>query len=213
MRIALVLLLIIALPKFGISQFECDRYYIFDLRDSIINSSPVVVFKMYTDTNTMNLGSYTSLCFIDQNSDTLNQYPFYSYSLPVANTPSHTLEYVLWYDNGFTSFPASFDGILLATVPYCEIPYKNKILSTSNLTGQDFSIRIFPNPFTNEIRIINETQTKLTKIRIYDSLGALILTEDHNLERVKMHSVKNGVYILKLFSNGKEIVTKKIIKN
>ncbi|MEQ8559906.1 MAG: hypothetical protein RID18_00225 [Cytophagales bacterium] len=127
---------------------------------------------MHTDTNTMNLGSYTSLSFIDQNSDTLNQYPFYSCNLPVANTPSDTLEYVLWCDNGFTRFPSNFDGILLATVPYCEIPYNYTILSTPNLTVQDISIRIFPNPFTNEIEIINETQTKLTEIKIYDSAGA-----------------------------------------
>lgn len=168
---------------------------------------------MHTDTNTMNLGSYTSLSFIDQNSDTLNQYPFYSCNLPVANTPSDTLEYVLWCDNGFTRFPSNFDGILLATVPYCEIPYNYTILSTPNLTVQDISIRIFPNPFTNEIEIINETQTKLTEIKIYDSAGAQILTQDQNLTKVKMHSAKKGVYILKFFSNDKEIGKKKIIKN
>lgn len=213
MRIILFLLFIIALPKSGISQFECDRYYIFDLRDSIINSSPVVIFKMYTDTNTMNLGSYTSLSFIDQNSDTLNQRPFYAYNLPVANTPSDTLEYVLWYDNGFTSFPANFDGILLAEVPYCEIPYNNTILSTPNLTAQDIRIRIFPNPFTTEIQIINETKAKLTEIKVYDAVGSLILTEDQDLNTINMQSAKKGVYIMKFFSNGKEIGAKKIIKN
>lgn len=213
MRIVLFLLLMVVLPKPGISQFECDRYYIFDLRDSIINSSPVVVFKIYTDTNTTNLGTYTSLCFIDQNSDTLNQHPFYSYELPIANTPYDTMEYVLYYDNGFTSFPANFDGILLMEVPDCEIPYNNTILSTPNLTIQDIGIRVFPNPFTNEIQIINETQTKLTEIKIYDSVGSLILTEDQNLNRIKMDSAKKGFYFMKFFSNEKEIGTKKIIKN
>ena len=137
MRLTLFFLLLVVLPKPGISQLECDRYYIFDLRDSVINASPVVVFKMYTDTNTANAGSYTSLCFIDQNSDTLNPRPVFAYNTPVANTPYDTMEYVLYYDNGFTSFPANFNGILLMEIPYCEIPYNHTILSTPDLPIQD----------------------------------------------------------------------------
>lgn len=214
MRIVLFLLLIVVLPKSGISQaFECDRYYIFDLRDSMINSDPVVVFKMYTDTNTTSLGSYTSLCFIDQNSDTLNPRPNYANSLPVANTPYDTMKYVLYYDNGFTSFPANFNGILLSEVPGCEIPYNNTILSTPDLPVQDIGIRIYPNPFTDEFQIINETQTELTEIKIYDAVGTLILTEDQNFNRIKMHSAEKGVYVIKFFSNGMEIGSKKIISN
>jgi len=214
MRIVLFVLLIVVLPKSGVSQvFECDRYYIFDLRDSIINSDPVVVFKMYTDTNTTTLGPYTSLCFIDQNSDTLNPRPYYSNTLPVANTPYDTMEYVLYYDNGFTSFPANFDGVLLIEVPTCEVPYNHTILSTPNLPVQDIGIHVFPNPFTNEIQIINETQAKLTEIRIYDSVGSLILSEDQNFDIIKIHSVKKGIHIMKFLSDGKAIGTTKILKN
>lgn len=214
MKIVLFLLAIVVLPKSGISQaLECDRYYIFDLRDSIINSSPVVVFKMYTDTNTTNLGSYTSLCFIDQNSDTLNQRPVYAFDLPIANSPFDTMEYVLWYDNGFTSFPANFNGILLMEAPNCAVPFNNTILSTPNLAVQDIGIQIFPNPFTNAIQIINESQTKLTEIKIYDTVGSLILTEDQNFNVINLHSVRKGVYIMKFISDGKEIGTKKMVKN
>lgn len=213
MRLTLFLLLIMVLPKSGLSQVDCDRYYIFDLRDSTINASPVVVFKMYTDTNTANLGSYTSLCFVDQNSDTLNQRPFYAYSTPVANTPFDTMEYVLYYDNGFTSFPANFNGILLMEVPYCEIPYNNIIQSTPDLPIEDIGIKIFPNPFANEIQIINETQTKLTEIRIYDIVGSLILTEDHDFSIINTYSLKRGIYIVKFLSDGKEIGTRRMVKN
>lgn len=214
MRIALFLLLIIVLPKFGMSQiFECDRYYISNLGDSVINSNPVVYFKMHTDTNTVEYLPYASLRFISQNGDTINPRMFNGYSFPIANTPYDTIEYILFFDNEFTSFPANFNGTLLMEAPNCEIPYNNTILSTPNLPVQDIGIRVFPNPFTNEIQIINETQTKLTEIKIYDTVGSLILTEDQNFNIIEIHSVKKGVYIMKFFSDGKEIGTKKMIKN
>ena len=214
MKIVMFALFMIISIKSGVSQiFEYDRYYIFDLRDSFINSDPVVIFKMWTDTNTVNNGSYTSLCFINQNSDTLNTRPNYTFNLPIANTPYDTMEYIMYYDNGFTSFPTNFNGILLMEVPYGEIPYNNTILSTPNLSIHDIDIKIFPNPFTNEIKIINETKIKLTEIRVYDAVGSLILSEDQNFKLIKMNSVKKGIYFIKFFSNGKEISTKKMIKN
>ncbi len=212
MRWILLLLLMAVLPKPGMAQLECDRYYIFDLRDSVINNSPVVVFKMYTDTNTANAGTYTSLCFIDQNTDTLNQRPFFAYSTPVANSPFDTMEYVLYYDNGFTSFPANFNGILLMEVPYCEIPYQRTVLSAPELPVQDIAIRLSPNPFTDEIQITNESQTKLTEIRIYDLTGSLVLTEASHFHHIPTHSLEKGIYFVRLLSDGEEIGTRKMIK-
>lgn len=213
MRIVFYLLLLLFLPKSGISQFECDRYYIFDLRDSIINSSNVVVFKMYTDTNTVNLGTYTSLCFIDQNSDTLNQFPFYANELPIANTSNDTMEYVLYYDNGFTSFPANFDGILLATAPYCEIPYDHTSISTPIENIENSPILLFPNPSKGRVKILNKLEIKITSIKLYNSSGRLMRIESFNFDEVNISNLESGIYLIKIYSNDKEIAKEKIIKN
>ena len=59
--IILVLFVILGFAKTGTSQvLECDRYCISDLRDSTINADAVFVFTKSTDTNTANLGTYTS---------------------------------------------------------------------------------------------------------------------------------------------------------
>lgn len=213
MRTILYLLLLLLLPKYGISQFECDRYYIFDLRDSTINSSNVVVFKMYTDTNTTNLGTYTSLCFVDQNSDTLNQFPFFAYELPIVNTPYDTMEYVLYYDNGFTNFPANFDGILLATVPYCEIPYDHTSISTPIEKIENPVIQIFPNPSAERVRILNKPGIKITSIKLYDSIGRLIRVESFNFDEINISNLESGIYLIKVYSNDKEIAREKLIKS
>lgn len=213
MRI-LLLLLIVILPKSGVSQeLECDKFYIFDLRDTIINFSPVVLFKMYTDTNTANLGTYTTLSFIDQNSDTLNQWPSYSYDLPIANTQNDTLEYGLWYDNGFTSFPANFDGILLMDVPYCEVPYNHTSISTPIENIENSPIQFFPNPSSERVIVSNISGINITSIELYNSTGKLMRIETFKFDEVNISNLESGIYYIKIYSNNEEVVTGKIIKN
>lgn len=213
MRIVLYILLIVLVPKSGITQFECDRYYIFDLRDSIINSDPVVYFKMYTDTNTVNLGTYTSLCFIDQNSDTLNPRPNYSFSTPVVGTTSDTMEYILYFDNGFTSFPDNFNGILLMEVPYCEIPYKHRSISTPIENIENSPIQLYPNPSSERVIVSNKSGIKITSIVLYNSTGKLMRIESFKFDEVNISNLESGIYYIKIYSNNKEIATEIIIKN
>lgn len=173
--ITLLSFLTIGYTQVGISQiFECDRYYISNLRDSTINSDPVIIFNMFTDTNTTSSAGYTSLSFINQNGGTLNPRPNYSFTPPVANTPYDTMEYVLYLDNGLTSFPVNFNGILLMEVPYCEIPYNHTVLSIGIESTKDIDIQIFPNPTSEQILISNKSNFEITSIELYNSTGKLL---------------------------------------
>lgn len=214
MRIVLFLFLIVCTPKSVIAQvLECDRYYIFDLRDSMINSDPVVYFKMYTDTNTTNLGSYTSLSFVDQNSDTLNPRPNYAFTTPVANTLSDTVEYILYLNEGLTSFPTDFDGILLMEVPFCEIAYRHPSATTFIGDLEKPSIQIFPNPSSDRVTISNISGVEITSIDLYNSTGKLILSETLNFDQLNMSHLESGIYYIKVYAGKKEFAIEKIVKN
>lgn len=213
-NIILLLTIFLGFTKIGISQvLECDDYYIFDLRDSTINSDPVIVFKMYTDTNTANNGSYTSLCFIHENGDTLNPRPVFANNTPIANTPYDTMEYVLYLDNGFTSFPPNFNGILLMEVPYCEIPYNHTSISTPIENIKNSPIQLFPNPSSERVIVSNTSGIHITSIELYNSTGKLMRIESFKFDEVSISNLGPGIYFFKIYANNKEIATEKIIKH
>ena len=210
----LVLAFIIEGTLIGTAQGpDCDRYYIFDLRDSTINSDPVVVFKMYTDINTANNGSYTSLSFVHQNGDTLNPRPNYSFSTPVANTTYDTLEYVVYLNQGFTRFPADFNGILLMEVPYCEIPYNHALVSIPDTDRKEITIEVFPNPTSGQVLILNKSNIKITSIEMYAASGKLIRSKSNHFDEIRTHELNAGVYYIRVYAGSHLMATKRIIKN
>ncbi|MCF6356843.1 MAG: T9SS type A sorting domain-containing protein, partial [Draconibacterium sp.] len=68
-------------------------------------------------------------------------------------------------------------------------------------------IEIYPNPVSNVINIA-ATQT-IDKVEIYDLLGKLVLKTIHT-NTIKVNHLPNGIYLLKIFADGKSI-TKKIV--
>jgi len=213
-NIVLLLTIIVGLTKIGFSQaLECDRYYISDVRDSTINVSSVVVFSMFTDKNTTSLGSYTSLCFINQNGDTLNPRPNFSNYTPVANTPDATRQYVLYFDSGFTNFPPDFDGILLMEVPYCEIPYNHRNPATPVKGINDHDIQIFPNPASEKVLITNRSNIEITSVELYNAAGMLLQIRFYDVDEIAISDLASGVYYVKVYADSKLVTTRKIVRN
>ncbi len=208
-----LLLLISSSLISGYTQsFDSTDYRIIHLQDSIVSGTTLLYFEMTTNNNNTNTG-YSDFTFIHQNGDTITWPTNWSMWLPEAdNAAIDTTSYLLYYNVGINSFPTDFNGYLKIRNPDFTIPFNYSTLSTQNLIIPDNGIRIFPNPFTNEIQIINESQTKLTEIKVFNSAGLLILTENQNLNSIEMHSAEKGVYIVKFFSDGKVIGTQKIIK-
>ena len=68
---------------------------------------------------------------------------------------------------------------------------------------------LYPNPTTGKVLI--KTNSRIDKIEIYDTLGKLIASESRT-DYFNFESMKDGLYIMRIFSNNK-VVNKKIIKN
>lgn len=89
-----------------------------------------------------------------------------------------------------------------------KIEIDNKTIQKSN------GVKISPNPADNDIQIDFDGQANLN-LEIYDAMSKLILTAKLNSkktsEKIFINSLQNGVYFLKLFSNGKQIKQEKLI--
>ena len=89
--------------------------------------------------------------------------------------------------------------------------YNNSSLEVPTyFEGSDFSI--FPNPFSESLHISTEKEMENIKIKIFDINGMLVfLKQISKNENFDLGNLKNGVYFLQVFDNGKSILTKKII--
>lgn len=85
----------------------------------------------------------------------------------------------------------------------------SKIISTSGIKTK---INLAPNPFKDEIVVINDNA--ITKIEIIDITGKVVLTSELNNNKVIVNTsaLKNGIYYIKIY-NINEVQTQKIIKS
>lgn len=78
-----------------------------------------------------------------------------------------------------------------------------------------FNWTLFPNPFTDEIRIELQNENYYKKLNIYDNIGRLVysnkISENENKLTIDGCSMENGIYLIELISDF-ERITKKIIK-
>lgn len=194
---------------------ECDRYYIIELYDSLDTfEGPCTYFKMTTDTNTYNTG-YTDMYFVSQFSDTLNVHNLWGQWLPsVSSHPNDTLEYLLPYQSGISSFPTNFDGHLILKNPECEIPFNYSKLSTKTIT-EDHNLKIFPNPTSGKVWVISQAPEFVKSIQVYSLSGNLIQTVNLNVkeaEQLDLSGLNNGFYFLRITNTNSQIFYQKIMK-
>ena len=88
----------------------------------------------------------------------------------------------------------------------------------SNLSSEVFAssnVQVFPNPFHDKIKIIQNNQSKSIQIDLYDISGKKILSQGHvnnEIEIIGLESLSTGIYFLKIqFSNG-SFETIKLVK-
>lgn len=85
------------------------------------------------------------------------------------------------------------------------------ILNTDNIVANLSYFDVYPNPFNDNITIINKSLGSYS-IEIYNSLGQIVFTQkSHNTKVVNLSSLSNGMYYISLiFNNNREVM--KIIK-
>lgn len=73
-------------------------------------------------------------------------------------------------------------------------------------------LSIYPNPSDGEFVI--EVSNTNTWIEVYNMLGELVLKQRNTLKRfaINLHNEANGMYLVKLITDDKEIAWRKIIK-
>ena len=73
------------------------------------------------------------------------------------------------------------------------------------------TISIYPNPTHDELHISNQQNT-ITRIELWSLSGQLILDDDFNGETISLSKLSEGIYLLKLYNDNGNFITKKIIK-
>lgn len=105
----------------------------------------------------------------------------------IVVSPSVTTTYTVSVDNGFCSKSTVFTQ----TVSAC---------TTIEELGLNYSVTVFPNPFTSQLSIISNNSEKLDT-KVYNVLGELIYSEikfDSNNFIIETYNWKAGIYFISI---------------
>ncbi len=91
-------------------------------------------------------------------------------------------------------------------------------IESNTLSNEEFdidtnSLKIYPNPAKNQLKVVS-LRNSLEKITIYNMLGQIVYSKgaaDNKLD-IDLSSLKKGVYLLRVLSDGK-IISRRIVKN
>lgn len=208
----------IALSHYGFSQCSClearNDIRIIELRDTITRQgSPAFLFKMTSDSSNCNTG-YSDFWFVDQLGDTINQYTGTGMWMPNPADPMFdTTEYIIQLKAGYPSFPAGFSGNLHVWNPTCTIPFTLAALGTHDMIDLNTDIQLFPNPTHDQVRVLNQSDFRITSLEVYGSDGCLVLSESPNADFLSVSTLKPGTYFVKVYSEERIIAVKKLRKN
>lgn len=94
------------------------------------------------------------------------------------------------------------------------LKYNGSGLTSKNNSAQFYNIKLYPNPIHNTLTLNINNKQKDVVLKIIDSSGKT-LTEQKilsRIEKIDFRNFNNGVYIIVLTQNGKDILSKKVIK-
>jgi len=94
----------------------------------------------------------------------------------------------------------------------------SNLMTTPNPSSQ-FALSIYPNPTTDHTQILfNSSNNGLITIKMYDILGAEVLTlfnnsveEGHNSFNINLENIEEGLYFISMISEGQVVETTKIL--
>jgi glucose/arabinose dehydrogenase len=128
-----------------------------------------------------------------------NKYIFGDYCTGEIGLVSSTgiITWALDTPNSIPSFGEDLDGELYIT----NGSTVSKIVDTSlsNATFENTTISVYPNPAKTAIFIKNTSETTLSKVKIFDLTGKLVLTkaiENNNSQSVTISDLSSGLYLI-----------------
>lgn len=125
--------------------------------------------------------------------------------------PNYTGAYAEWNFPTDSSWP---DGVYTITATYYGTAYQTVFGINTNLGVTDITsteVAIYPNPSSDKVFV--EANSQLEKVEVFDLLGRKVLEAIPQSEKVELNfnTLKAGVYMVVISSEGKRTV-KKIVK-
>jgi len=71
-------------------------------------------------------------------------------------------------------------------------------------------IFLYPNPVQNKVNIINDSQYKITSIKVFDILGKLVLYEKHHFSQIDFSELMGNFFLVNIQTD-KKVFVKKIV--
>jgi hypothetical protein len=98
-------------------------------------------------------------------------------------------------------------------IPIDEDAFDDQIIDGSTDEGK---LKVFPNPFTNELNILSNNKGGDMVVELYDLTGRKLLTKNYSgVSAVVINNLSNlmpGSYMLRITINGSEVLSRPIIK-
>ncbi len=174
---------------------DCNRFTIFEVRDSVFMGQKYVSFKMTTDTLQLYSTGYTTILFVNQFADTVARSFFQAHLIPPN---PDTVDYLIPYANGFSTLPVNFDGNVIFINPDCTIPFDLSAISSQEEKLSDAFLKIFPNPAAQQISIKVSEEIEIKAIVLFDSRGKEIRSFPKDLLLLNVAGLAIGNYTLSI---------------
>ncbi len=78
------------------------------------------------------------------------------------------------------------------------------------LPAKELSLKIYPNPATNDIVYITTSKNGIKDIVVYDVFGEMVLTDRISSKSLNISRLVPGVYVLQV-TEGNETMTRKLV--
>lgn len=91
-------------------------------------------------------------------------------------------------------------GLLSGTIGISQNGFEKQIINS------------YPNPFGDILYLSNQSNIPISKIKIYNGEGQLLISKQDQCNFINTEQLSPGVYILEIITEGKSRVFEKIIK-
>ena len=103
------------------------------------------------------------------------------------------------------------DGDIYLATDYGEIYKGSFLVSNSNITPSNFSVDVYPNPMTSEVRIRMNEKLENCELKVFNAQGKLLLHNSKIPNVVSMSDYPSGIYFFN-FSTNDDSSIRKIVK-
>ncbi len=186
-----------------------------------ITTAPGTIIEQLAGTSGMFSGSLNTLLTLPLTTPFPLTGPVYiGYDHPAAPANGDTLAMgVATGTSGNTTW-ANESGIGWRDIAFWGVDYKGTVAAVvcdiatgvSSHTGNFNDVNVFPNPSTGLVNVMMPTNTSNFNVVVYNVVGEQITnrTVNSNFAKIDLNNQPNGVYFVKVTSNG-EVTTKKVL--